>query len=166
MGSSLLRALRTIERFGVVTLFGIMLVLFFANVLVRVVAPSYASNIAWAEEAARLAMIWGLFLVAGMTLERGRHIAMTSALMLLPLPLQLAVRRLIGVVGAVFCGYFTYLALRMTLFVFGTGQVIPSLNLSSAYLYMGAAIGLALLSLRYVIEVADPRAPLEFQEEA
>src|SRR3546814_10951259 len=77
-----------------------MLVLFFANVLVRVVAPSYASNIAWAEEAARLAMIWGLFLVAGMTLERGRHIAMTSALMLLRPPLQLAVRRLIGVVGA------------------------------------------------------------------
>src|SRR3546814_9696007 len=107
-----------------------MLVLFFANVLVRVVAPSYASNIAWAEEAARLAMIWGLFLVAGMTLERGRHIAMTSALMLLRPPLQLAVRRLIGVVGAVFCGYFTYLASRMTLFVFSTGQVIPSLNLS------------------------------------
>src|SRR3546814_7140652 len=80
-------------------------------------------------------MIWGLFLVAGMTLERGRHIAMTSALMLLRPPLQLAVRRLIGVVGAVFCGYFTYLASRMTLFVFSTGQVIPSLNLSSAYLY-------------------------------
>src|SRR3546814_1475670 len=83
--------------------------------------------------------------------------------MLLRPPLQLAVRRLIGVVGAVFCGYFTYLASRMKLFVFSTGQVIPSLSLSSAYLYMGAAIGLALLSLRYVIEVADPRAPQEFK---
>src|SRR3546814_20397343 len=110
MGSSLLRALRTIERFGVVTLFGIMLVLFFANVLVRMVAPSYASNIALAEEAARLAMIWGLFLVAGMPLERGRHIALTSALMLLCPPFSLHVRPPIGVGGAGFVGFLNYVA--------------------------------------------------------
>lgn len=159
MDFGVLRALRLVERISVVALFGVMLVLFFANVAVRVVAPSLSSNIAWAEEAARLAMIWGIFLIAGITLERGRHIAMASVLITVPLKLRLAVRRVVGVVGAAFFGYFCYLAARMTIFVFGTGQVIPSLNLSSAYLYMGAAVGLGLLTIRYVLEIIAPRDP-------
>jgi TRAP-type C4-dicarboxylate transport system permease small subunit len=159
MHFGVLRTLRLLERISVVTLFGVMLVLFFVNVAVRVVAPSLSSNIAWAEEAARLAMIWGIFLIAGITLERGRHIAMSSVLLIFPLKVRLMVRRVVGVVGAGFFAYFCYLATRMTIFVFGTGQIIPSLNLSSAYLYMGAAIGLGLLTIRYVLEVIQPRDP-------
>lgn len=159
MGSSILRALRLVERFSVVAFFSVMLLLFFANVAVRVVAPSMSSSIAWAEEAARLAMIWGIFLIAGITLERGRHIAMCSVLILLPLRVRLTVRRLVAIVGAAFFGYFCFLATRMTIFVFGTGQVIPALNLSSAYLYMGAAVGLALLTIRYLLEIIAPRDP-------
>lgn len=159
MTTSILRVLRVFECTSVVALFGIMLVLFVANVAVRFVAPGLASSIAWAEEAARLAMIWGIFLIAGITLERGRHIAMSTLLVTCSARVRFGVRRLVGVVGAAFFGYFCYLATRMTVFVFGTGQIIPSLNLSSAYLYMGAAIGLGLLTTRYFLEIFEPRDP-------
>jgi TRAP-type C4-dicarboxylate transport system permease small subunit len=155
----LLDALRLLERTAVVLLFAAMLGLFFANISVRIVIPKYASSIAWAEEAARIAMIWGVFLIAGITLERGRHIAMTTLTMQFSRPAQRLLRRVIGVVGGLLFGYFGYLCWSMMVRVFKTGQVLPDLQMPAGYLYLGPAIGFALLALRYVVEIFDPQIP-------
>jgi TRAP-type C4-dicarboxylate transport system permease small subunit len=159
MAAKALDVLRLIERGAVIGLFAIMVFLFFVNISVRTVLPEYSSTITWAEEAARLAMIWGIFLIAGITLEQGRHIAMTSVTVKMPETVRLAVRRLIGVAGAVFFAYFFYLSANMTMFVFRTGQVFPDLGISSGYLYLGPTVGFALIGLRYIIEIFSPADP-------
>jgi TRAP-type C4-dicarboxylate transport system permease small subunit len=160
MTGRLLQGLRLIERGVVVALFAAMLGLFFANIAVRVVIPTYASSIAWAEEAARIAMIWAVFLIAGITLERGRHIAMTTLTMQFPIATQRALRRLTGVVGALLFGYFWYLCTTMMMLVIRSGQVLPDLQISSGFLYLGPAIGFALLAVRYLAEIFVPRLPV------
>ncbi len=156
-----LNCIRLVERSLAVLLFAVMLVLFFMNIAVRLVWPSLSIQIAWAEDAARLAMVWGIFMVAGLTLEKGRHIAMTSLVATFRPAIRMAIRRFVGGGGALFFGYMTWLALKMTLFVFKAGQTIPSMNISSAYIYMGAVSGLALLALRYALEIANPMDPAE-----
>jgi TRAP-type C4-dicarboxylate transport system permease small subunit len=161
MAGKTLNVLRLLERGAVIGLFAIMVLLFFVNIVVRTALPEYSSMIAWAEEAARLAMIWGIFLIAGITLERGRHIAMTSIIIKMPEALRLTVRRVIGVAGTVFFAYFFYLSVNMTMFVFRSGQVFPDLGISSGYLYLGATIGFALVALRYIFEIFSPADPAQ-----
>ena len=146
-------------RVSTVLLFAIMLALFFVNVMVRILIPEFSSSIGWAEEAARIAMIWAMFLVAGLALDRGRHIAMTSVILKLPEGSRLALRRGIALFGTVLFGYFCYICVQIMMRVFASGQVLPSMGLSSGYLYMGPAIGLGLLAMRYAVEIIHPNDP-------
>jgi TRAP-type C4-dicarboxylate transport system permease small subunit len=159
MAHRLLGALRFVERAAVIALFALMLGLFLTNIGVRSLLPQYASSISWAEEAARIAMIWAVFLIAGITLERGRHIAMTSLVVQMPTRHRRMLRRFVGVAGALMFGYFCYICVNIMLFVFRSGQVLPDLRISTGYLYLGPAIGLGLLALRYAAEVAAPQDP-------
>lgn len=159
MAHRLLDALRFVERAAVLALFALMLGLFLTNIGVRSLLPQYASSISWAEEAARIAMIWGVFLIAGITLERGRHIAMSSLVVQMPRAARRLLRRMVGVAGALLFGYFCYICVSIMLFVFRSGQVLPDLRISSGYLYLGPAIGLGLLALRYAIEIFAPQDP-------
>ncbi len=157
MTHRLLDALRFVERSAVLVLFALMLGLFLANIGVRSLLPQYASMISWAEEAARIAMIWGVFLIAGITLERGRHIAMNSLVIQLRPAARRLLRRAVGVSGALLFGYLCWICVSLMQLVFRSGQVLPDLRISSGYLYLGPAIGLGLLALRYAIEVIAPQ---------
>jgi len=143
--------MRYLERAAVVLMFFVMVVLFASNVITREIAPQWAIHLSWTEEASRLAMIWGVFLVAGITLERGRHIAMTTLLRTFPPLAQSLISRVIDVIGLVFFAYLAYLAGKLSLFVYRTGQVSPSLGISTMYLYLAPTIGFALVATRYLV---------------
>ena len=147
----MITTLKNIERSLVVFCFILMVFLYALNVVVREVLPDYAIRLAWTEDASRLAMIWGIFLAAGLTLERGSHIAMASILLKMPLRIQAIVNVIINAIGSVFCAYLAYLAASLSVFVYKTGQVNPALDISSAYLYIAPAIGFALISIRYFL---------------
>ena len=159
MAHRLLGALRFVERAAVLALFALMLGLFLVNIGVRTLLPQHASSISWAEEAARIAMIWGVFLIAGIPLERGRHIAMNSLVVQFRPAARRLLRRVVGLSGALLFGYLCWLCVTLMQMVFRTGQVLPDLRLSTGYLYLGPAIGLGLLALRYAIEVFAPLDP-------
>lgn len=148
-----------IMRGSAVLLFAIMLALFFVNVAVRTVLPEYSSSISWAEEAARIAMIWAIFLISGHVLEKGRHIAMTSVVVRLPEAKRLALRRGIAVLGTVVFAYFCYISIQIMMLVFRSGQIFPDMRISVGYLYLGPAIGFALLTTRYAVEIIYPNDP-------
>lgn len=156
-----LRLTTLIMRGSAVALFAIMLGLFFVNVMARIFFPQFASAVSWAEEAARMAMVWAIFLIAGHALERGRHIAMTSVVNRLPEAARLAIRRLVAVLGTVLFGYFCYICLQIMLQVFRSGQVSPDLRISTGYLYLGPVIGLGLLATRYAVEIFQPNDPAD-----
>ncbi|AXS42715.1 TRAP transporter small permease [Breoghania sp. L-A4] len=144
-----LAILRTAERVFLVTVFLLMVVLFFLNVVVREAGGSYASDFAWIEEAVRLMNIFLVFGALGLALERGRHVGIDTLRNALPTGARRLVLKLIDLVGLVFALYLTVLAWRMVVFVLGTGQRSPTLDIPMGWIYVAPLGGFALLALRH-----------------
>lgn len=144
-----LRILRSIERVFLVGLFLTMVALFFLNVLVRELAASYASSFAWSEEAVRLMNVFLVFGAIGLALERGRHVGVDTFRNHLPPRLRRPLLRLIDAVGLAFSIYLAVLGWQLVVFVLGTGQRSPTLDIPMGWIYLAPVIGFALLALRY-----------------
>ncbi len=149
-----LQALRLIERS---LLAGLMLAMSFAyviNVAVRNLVPSVAPQLAWIEEATLISLAWVVFLGLGLALERGRHIAMSAFLERMRGPARAWIIGAINLVGLLFSLYIAKIGLDISLFVYRSGQVSPTLNISMAWLYGVVPAGFVLLALRYGLELA------------
>jgi|TARA_B110000046_G_C13001488_1_gene402368 TRAP-type C4-dicarboxylate transport system permease small subunit len=146
---NLLNKLRTFERVTIVFLTVSMIGLYGFNVLIREIAPQYASTFAWIDEASRILMVWVVFLTLGLAFDRGRHIAMTSLLALFSLKKFVYVTKAIDLLGIVFSLYCAWLGFEITVFVLNSGQVSPTLNLPMFILYIAPTIGFILLSFRF-----------------
>jgi C4-dicarboxylate transporter, DctQ subunit len=146
--------LRTIER---VLLAGLMLAMSLAyviNVIARNVVPALAPQLAWIEEATLIALAWVAFLGLGLALERGRHIAMSAFLERIRGPAKPWIVRAINLVGLLFSLYIAKIGIDISVFVYKSGQVSPTLNVSMIWLYGVIPVGFALLALRYALELA------------
>ena len=149
-----MRALRLVER---TLLAGLMLLMSFAyvvNVAVRNVYPAIAPQLAWIEEATLISLAWVVFFGLGLALERGRHIAMSAFLERMRGAPKLWAVGAINLVGLVFSIYIAKIGVDISLFVYKSGQVSPTLNVSMAWLYGVVPVGFALLALRYALELA------------
>jgi C4-dicarboxylate transporter DctQ subunit len=150
------RALAVLGRLEGFLLGALMLAMSFAytaNVLVREFAPSYASRIAWIDEACLFGLAWMVFLGLGLALERGRHIAMTSLLLKFAPPLRRGTKLVIDLTGLVFSLYIAQISYDVTLLVLRSGQTSPTLDVSMSWLYGPMPVGFALLALRYALEL-------------
>lgn len=148
-----LAVIRAVERYAAVTIFLAMVALYFSNVLARQVGGTFASSFAWIEEAVRLMSLFLVFLSVGLALERGRHAGVHTWRDRIARATGLPLRRIIDVVGLVFCLYLSWLGYRMTVFVYGMGQKSPTLNVPVFWIYLAPTIGFALLALRYALSV-------------
>lgn len=149
-----LHVLRTIER---VMLAGLMLAMslgYVINVIARNVVPVLAPRLAWIEEATLIALAWVVFLGLGLALERGRHIAMSAFLGRIRRPAKAWIVGVINLVGLLFSLYIAKIGVDISVFVYNSGQVSPTLNLSVIWLYGAIPVGFALLALRYALELA------------
>jgi len=148
-----LQVLRIVERS---LLAGLMLLMSFAyviNVVARNVYPAIAPQLAWIEEATLISLAWVVFLGLGLALERGRHIAMSAFLERMKGAPKLWVVGAINLVGLLFSLYIAKIGIDISLFVFRSGQVSPTLNVSMAWLYGVVPVGFGLLALRYGLEL-------------
>lgn len=144
-----LAALRIVERVTVVTIFLVMIALYFINVLSRQVGGTFATNFAWVEETVRLLSLFLVFLALGLALERGRHVGVYSWRDRIATRLHLPLRKIIDVIALVFSLYLAWLGYKMTAFVYSTGQISPTLNMQIFWIYLAPTIGFLLLGLRY-----------------
>ena len=152
--------MRWIERGAVAALMIAMALAYAFNVAVRELAPTHASSFAWIEEACLFSLAWVVFLGLGLTLERGRHIAMTSLLeRFAPRPRR-ALKLAVDLAGTAFSLYIAKLGLDITLFVVRSGQLSPTLDASMGWLYAAMPVGFVLLALRYVLELPAARGRL------
>lgn len=151
-----MNVLRRLESVLLGTLMLAMSALYTLNVLVRELAPEYASRIAWIDELCLFGLAWVVFLGLGLALERGRHIAMTSLLARLAPGMRRGVKLAIDLAGLLFSLYIAKLAVDITLFVVRSGQLSPTLDVSMAWLYAAMPAGFALLALRYALELRAP----------
>ena len=149
-------ALAWLRRLEGVLLGVLMLAMSFAysaNVLVREFAAAYASRFAWIDEACLFGLAWMVFLGLGLALERGRHISMTSVLERLAPGLRRGMKFVIDLTGLVFSLYIAQTCYVVTLLVLKSGQVSPTLNVSTSWLYGPMPVGFVLLGLRYLLEL-------------
>ena len=150
-------ALRILRRTEQALLGGLMLamsVAYVVNVLARNLAPSLAPQLAWIEEATLIALAWVAFLGLGLALERGRHIAMSAFLERIKGPAKAWIVGAINLVGLVFSLYIAKIGMDISIFVYNSGQVSPTLNVSMVWLYGVMPVGFLLLALRYALELA------------
>lgn len=163
-----LGALRAVERTALVTLFLSMVALFFLNVVSRWIGGSFASSMAWIEEAVRILNLYMVFLGLGLALEYGRHVAVDTWREKIAAATRLPVKSIIDVVGLLFSLYVVWLGWRMADFVFGTGQRSPTLDIRMGWIYVAPTIGFALMALRYFLSLtgAIDRFPARSAEDA
>ena len=124
------------------------------NVLVRDLAPAYASRVAWIDELCLFGLAWVVFLGLGITLERGRHIGMTALLQGLAPRLHRAIKLAIDLSGLVFSLYVAQVCFTVTVLVLRSGQASPTLDISMSWLYGPMPVGFSLLGLRYALELS------------
>jgi C4-dicarboxylate transporter DctQ subunit len=123
------------------------------NVLVRDLAPAYASRIAWIDELCLFGLAWVVFLGLGITLERGRHIGMSALLHSLAPGMRRGVKLAIDLTGLALALYIAHVCFTVTVLVLRSGQVSPTLGISMSWLYGPMPVGFALLGLRYLLEL-------------
>lgn len=146
--------LRNIERTCLVTVFLIMVTLFFVNIVVRTLAPQFASDLAWVEEAVRLLNLFLVFGGLGLALERGRHVSIDSLRDTVSQPLRKALYRLIDGVGLLIALYMAYLSWKLVIFVLATGQRSPTLDIPMGWIYGAPLLGFLILALRYLLSLS------------
>lgn len=151
---AVLEMLRRLEKAVVVTLMLGMSVLYAVNVFVREVVSAHSARVAWIEEACLYFLAWVVFIGMGLALERGRQIAMTSLLGRFTAPLRRGVKLVIDLTGVAFSLYIAKLSLDIMLLVMRSGQISPTLDISTAWLYAAMPVGFVLLALRYALELA------------
>jgi TRAP-type C4-dicarboxylate transport system permease small subunit len=148
---SALKSLRRAERVTLVTLFVLMVVLFFVNVVVREFGGTFASKLAWIEEAVRLMNIFLVFGALGLALERGKHVGIDSFREKMPDNFYKPLLKTIDLVGFCFSIYLSYLSLGLVQFVLSTGQRSPTLDLPMGWIYCAPVAGFGLLALRFAL---------------
>ena len=144
-----MRIIRFLERWFLVTIFLAMVGLFTLNVATREIGGQLASQFAWIEEAVRLMNIFLVFGALGLALERGRHVSIDTLREALPGRVKFIARKLIDAVGCVFSAYMAWLAWQLVVFVLGTGQRSPTLDIPMGWIYLAPVVGFSLLALRY-----------------
>jgi C4-dicarboxylate transporter DctQ subunit len=145
------------ERYGAAGVLIVMTALYGFNVLVRALAPAYASMFAWIDEAARYLLVWLVFLAAGVTLEAGRHVSVDVVRGRLSPRLERILFAVIDLVGVVFATGAAMIALNLTLLVKATGQISPTLGVPTYVLYAAPVVGFASLAFRYLLRLLSVR---------
>ncbi len=162
-----MRIIRAIERWTLAALLIGMSLGYAGQVIIRGVSPELATRTSWIEELTIFGMVWLAFLGLGITLERGRHVAMESFVEKLSPTARKRLFRVINLVGVAFAAYLAKLGWDITVFVRDSGQISPVLDVSMAWLYGVLPVGFGLLALRYLLELVgySDRARLRAQAE-
>jgi TRAP-type C4-dicarboxylate transport system permease small subunit len=142
-----------IERVGAGVILIVITVLYGLNVLVRAVVPQFASLFAWVDDAARYLMIWVVFLAAGVALEVGRHVSVDLVRGRFGPRFERGLFAAIDLIGLVFCVFSSILAWRLARFIYGTGQVSPTLGVPTFLIYVAPVVGFASLAFRFLLRL-------------
>jgi TRAP-type C4-dicarboxylate transport system permease small subunit len=139
-GGSFERVLVTLNRWIVIAMMAVMVLLVFMNVVSRYI---FNHSIIWAEEVSQYLMIWVAFLGAGLALRQGRHVAVEMLQDRLPPTARRMTRHLVALLLILFMGILTVLGFRFAHFAWD--QETPVLNIPLGVPYLAVPIGALLL---------------------
>lgn len=107
-------------------------------------------NMAWSDEASRYCMIWSVFVVAGLSAQRGQMFSIDIVSEKLPLKGQriFAIVRLVLVLA--FCAFCLVYGTKMMIHQTNIGQTSPSLKMPMWIMYSCVPFGCLLLAAHYI----------------
>jgi len=130
----------TLNRWIVIAMMAVMVLLVFMNVVSRYI---FNHSIIWAEEVSQYLMVWVAFLGAGLALRQGRHVAVEMLQDRLPPTARRMTRHLVALLLIVFMGILTVLGFQFAHFAWD--QETPVLNIPLGIPYLAVPIGALLL---------------------
>lgn len=144
----LLYLLRSVISAIVIVLFVIMTMATIIQVAGRYV---FGFSIAWTTEIATYSQIWIVFLASGVAMRYGMHIGVDVLATKLPPILQRALAAVMGIVSCV----FLWIIFDGSLAIVSMGhfQTAPLLRIEMSNIYLAIPIGIAYLTLEYLIVI-------------
>jgi TRAP-type C4-dicarboxylate transport system permease small subunit len=143
-----LDGLDTASRWVITVAMAVMAALVVSQVVFRY---GFASSIDWAEEAARLAFVWAVFLAIPHGVRSGIHIGIDAVVTLLPDRVQAALFRFSAVLGAVLMSVVLIYAWQVAVYTWP--ELMPTLNLTAALYYVPILVA-ALHSVLHLLLLA------------
>lgn len=105
-------------------------------------------SLAWYEEAARYVMIWLVFIGIAAAAKKNAHFAVEVIFMIAPKAFHKAIRGLIVLLVAFFCGTVCFLSFGYLQRLYSMHQVSPSLEIPIWTMYSAIPAGCLLMLLR------------------
>ncbi len=139
-------ALQQVEEFLVASGLAFASAILFINVVLRYF---FNSGWEWAEEAARYAIVWIVFLGGSICARKGMHLAVDALAVRLPAERQRLLAMLVNLLCVAFCVFLVAAGLDMVELARDTDQITPGLGMPIYYVYLAIPTGGALMAIRF-----------------
>lgn len=174
------RVLGKIENVIVTASLGIMILVVFLQIVFRYLSAMHIAGLdsffalmrdiamfilPWSEEVARYAMIWAVFIGAGMGARVGVHVGVDALVRIFPRGLKLAAVVLGGLCCMAFCLSLTWLGYEMVEMMMELGQVSPALEMPMYWAYLAVPVGGLLTALRFLQAMVEKVGVIRAEQE-
>lgn len=119
----------------------------FINIILRYF---FNENQSWADEFVRYSIIWIAFIGAAICFRQGIHFGVDLLIKSLPKKYKTHLQVYINVVCILFVILLIYFGFKLVFFSMQTGQMTPSLQIATYWVYLSIPVG-ATLSLLYLV---------------
>ena len=106
------------------------------------------SSLDWSEELARYLFIWAVYVGCSYAMQMDRHLEVTILRTVFKGKFARPITILASILTLVFCIFATVLGAKFVLFLAGTGQKTPALEIQAYWVYLCMPIGLGFMGLR------------------
>lgn len=139
---------------------GALLLILILVLVVALVAQRYlpGANYPWTGEVARLAMVWGTFVIAGYLAAHDRHIAIHLVDYVLSARALAAVKLLVNLIVLVTCLILVYATFQLV--SEDIGQVTPAAEIPLRFVNSVPIIGFALTAFRALLWISLHDVPV------
>lgn len=122
-------------------------IVLFVNIVLRYF---FSANTSWAEEFIRYAMIWIAFIGSSICFRRGIHVGIDLLMNYFTGKGRVALQIYINLISLVFMFFLIKYGYDLVMFSVNTGQITPSLEIQTFWIYLAIPLG-ALLSVVHIV---------------
>ncbi|WP_163340629.1 TRAP transporter small permease [Desulfopila sp. IMCC35008] len=106
------------------------------------------SSLDWSEELARYLFIWSVYVGCSYATQMDRHLEVTILRTVFKGKFARPITILASFFTLAFCIFATVLGVKFIIFLAGTGQKTPALEISAYWVYLCMPVGLGFMGLR------------------
>lgn len=106
------------------------------------------SSLDWSEELARYLFIWAVYVGCSYATQMDRHLEVTILRTIFKGKFARPITILASILTFFFCAFATVLGIKFIIFLAGTGQKTPALEISASWVYLCMPVGLGFMALR------------------